>query len=111
MNNRYTASLMFLLALVTAQLAYSSGKDESAESASLLCKILDGNDALTQASEFSAKNRAVYISVDGSAEDAKKLCPVISSIVADNAMTFTEGWTVQVSTPGDDYKVAAVCPL
>lgn len=111
MRNTYTAGMLFLLTVFTPQCACSSAKDESADNASLLCKILDGNDALTQASEFSAQNRSVYISVDAAPEDAKKLCPVISAIVADNEMVFAQGWTVQVSSPGNDYKVAAVCPL
>ncbi|KOY00723.1 hypothetical protein [Pseudomonas nunensis] len=110
-RNTYTAGMCLLLTVLTASSAYSSAEDTSAEYASLLCKILDGNDALTQASEFSAENRSVYISVDASPEEAKKLCPVISAIVVDNEMEFAQGWTVQISSPGNDYKVAAVCPL
>jgi len=108
---KYPAGVLFLLTLVMAPVAWSSAEDPSAESASLLCKILDGNDALTQASEYSAEHRSVFISIDGTPEDASKFCPVIDGIVADNEMTFGEGWTVQITSPGNGDKVAAVCPL
>ncbi|UVM52677.1 hypothetical protein LOY38_11915 [Pseudomonas sp. B21-015] len=110
-RNKYAAGMFFLLTIVTAQCAYSGTTDESVENASLLCKILDGNDALTQASEFSSEDRSVYISVDGSPEEARKLCPVISAIVEDHDMTFAQGWTVQITSAGSGDEVVAICPL
>ena len=110
MRHKY-AGLFFLLAIVTAQYAYSGATDESAENASLLCKMLDGNDALTQASEFSSEDRSVNISVDSSPEEARKFCSEISAIVEYHDMAFAQGWTVQITTPGSDNEVAAICPL
>ncbi|MGE7963005.1 hypothetical protein ACQKPC_11605 [Pseudomonas sp. NPDC089918] len=110
-RHKYTTGLFFLLTIVTAQYAYSGTTDESVENASLLCKILDSNDALTQASEFSSEDRSVNISVDSSPEEASKLCPVISAIVEHHDMVFAQGWTVQITSSGSDYKVVAVCPL
>lgn len=110
-RNNYWAGLFVVLTIVTTPFACAEALDESAENASLLCKILDGNDALTQASEFSAEDRSVYISVESSAMDAKKLCRVISAIVVDNDMVFSQGWTVQISSAANDYEVAAVCSL
>ncbi|MGE8485268.1 MAG: hypothetical protein ACN6Q5_22040 [Pseudomonas sp.] len=110
-RNKFAAGMFCFLTIVTVQYAYSSATDESAENASLLCKILDGNDALTQASEFSAEDRTVNISVDRSPEEAKKLCPEISAIVEYHEMTFTHGWTVQITSPDSGYDVVAICPL
>ncbi|MFS2070854.1 hypothetical protein ACEN9D_19010 [Pseudomonas sp. CT11-2] len=112
-RNKYAAGLFFLLTIVAVQCAYSSGMDESVENASLLSKILDGNDTmnLTQASEYSAENRSVNIDVDHSPEEAKKLCSEISAIVEYHDLVFAPGWTVQMTTPSTDGAVIAVCPL
>ncbi|GID03460.1 hypothetical protein [Pseudomonas sp. 008] len=110
-RNKYAAGMLFLLTLVTAQSTYSGATDESIENASLLCKILDGNDALTQASEFSAEDRTVNISVDRSPEVAKKLYPEINAIVEYHDMTFAQGWAVQITSPGSGDDVVAICPL
>ena len=87
--------------------------DESVENASLLSKMLDGNDTmnLTQASEYSAEDRSVNIDVDHSPEEAKKLCSEISAIVEYHDLVFAPGWTVQMTTPRTDVEVIAVCPL
>lgn len=113
MRNKYAAGLFFLLTIVAVQCAYSIGMDESVENASLLSKILDGNDTmnLTQASEYSAENRSVNIDVDHSPEEAKKLCSEISAIVEYHDLVFAPGWTVQMTTPSTDGAVIAVCPL
>nr|WP_280639984.1 hypothetical protein [Pseudomonas sp. RGM2987] len=96
---------------MTVQAAHSSGVDESEESASTLCKILDGLDALTQASEFSAKSRTVNIVIDGSAADAKKLCPEINALVEQNELVFAKGWAVEIVSSRPDYSVIGTCPL
>ena len=113
MRNKYAAGLFFLLTIVAVQCAYSSGKDESVENASLLSKILDGSDTvvLTQACEYSIEDRSVNIDVDSSAEDAKKLCSEISAIVEYHDLVFAPGWTVQMTTPSTGVEVIAVCPL
>ncbi|WLI10621.1 MULTISPECIES: hypothetical protein [Pseudomonas] len=110
-RNKYAAGMFFLLTIATIQLAHAGATDKSVENASLLCKMLDGNDALTQASEFSAEDRSVNISVDSSPEEARELCPVISAIVEDHDMVFAQGWTVQISSAGNGYEVIAICPL
>jgi hypothetical protein len=109
-RNKYATGMFFLL-IMTAQCAYSSAIDESVENASLLCKMLDGNDALAQASEFSAEDRSVYISMDSSPEEARKFCPVISAMVEDHGMMFAQGWTVRITSSGSGSEVVAICPL
>lgn len=111
MKTHYAAILCFFLTLVTAQCSWAASTDESVESASVLTKILDGTDALSQASEFSAEDRAVYASVDGSPEDAKKFCSEINVIVEKYDLVFAEGWTVQLTSTDSDGQVMAVCPL
>lgn len=111
MTSKLVACALCLLSVLTVQAAYGSGVDESEESASTLCKILDGLDALTQASEFSAKSRTVNIVIDGSAEDAKKLCPEINSLVEQNELVFAKGWAVEIVSSNPDYSVIGTCPL
>ncbi|MGN8276737.1 hypothetical protein ACLEJQ_04955 [Pseudomonas sp. SMV71] len=111
MTSKLVACALCLLSVLTVQTAYSSAVDESEESASTLCRILDGLDALTQASEFSAKSRTVNIVIDGSAEDAQKLCPQISALVEQNELVFAKGWAVQISSSSPDYSVIGTCPL
>ncbi|NUT90005.1 hypothetical protein HNO91_26580 [Pseudomonas corrugata] len=110
-RNRFIAGAFFLLMAMTAQSAYSSGGDESEENASLLCKMLDGLDALTQASEFSAEHRTVNIVIDGSSEDANKLCPEILALVEQNELVFAQGWAVEIISSSPDYGVIGTCPL
>jgi hypothetical protein len=110
-KNRLIAGAFFLLMAMTVQSAYSSGVNESEENASLLCKILDGMDALTQASEFSAENRTVNIVIDGTSEDASQLCPQILALVEENELVFTQGWAVEISSSSPDYAVIGTCPL
>ena len=111
MRNKLLARAFCLLAGVISQCAYSSGSDPSAENAALLSKILDGNDALTQASEFSAEQRTVNIAIDGTEEDAKKFCPQISAIVEQHGLSFSKGWVVVISSPSADYEITNTCPL
>lgn len=111
MNTRYAAALCFFLTMVTAQYTCAAATDESAKSALLLTQILDGTDALTQASDFSAENRTVSAVVDGSPEDAKKFCSDISAIVEKYELVFSEGWTAQLMSTDSDGQVMAVCPL
>lgn len=110
MTSKLVACALCLVSVLAVQAAYG-GVDESEESASTLCKILDGLDALTQASEFSAKSRTVNIVIDGSAEDAKKLCPQINALVEQNELVFAEGWVVEISSSSPDYSVIGTCPL
>ena len=110
-RNRFIAGAFFLLMAMIVQPAYSSGGDESEESASLLCKLLDGMDALTQASEFSVEHRTVNIVIDGSSEDANKLCPEILALVEQNELVFDQGWTVEIISSNPDYAVIGACPL
>lgn len=111
MTSKLVACALCLVSALTVQAVYSSGVDESEESASTLCKILDGLDALTQASEFSAKSRTVNIVIDGSGEDAKKLCPEISTLVEQNELVFAKGWAVEIVSSSPDYSVIGTCPL
>ncbi|UZE22058.1 hypothetical protein LOY67_18615 [Pseudomonas sp. B21-056] len=110
-RNRFITGAFFLLMAMIVQPAYSSGGDETEESASLLCKLLDGMDALTQASEFSVEHRTVNIVIDGSSEDARNLCPEISAMVEEQALVFSEGWVVEIVSSKPDYQVIGTCPL
>ncbi len=111
MRNRFVIGGFFLLMAMTAQSAYSRGVDKSEENAELLSRILDGNDALNQASEFSTEHRTVNISIDGSEEDAKKFCSQISAIVEQHGLSFSKGWVVVIASPSADYEITNTCPL
>ncbi|MCE0459891.1 MULTISPECIES: hypothetical protein [Pseudomonas] len=111
MKGKVVAGTCCLLIALAAPFAYGSAADESEESASTLCKILDGLDALTQACEFSTKNRTVNIVIDGAPTDAEKLCPEINALVEQNDLAFTEGWAVEIVSSRPDYAVIGTCPL
>lgn len=111
MRSKFLVRTFCLLVAATSPFAYSSGSDKSAESAALLSKILDGNDALTQASEFSVEHRTVSIAIDGSEEDAKQFCPQIDAIVEQHGLSFSEGWVVEIASPSADYEITTSCPL
>lgn len=111
MKGKVVAGTCCLLIALAAPFAYGSAADESEESASTLCKILDGLDALTQACEFSTKNRTVNIVIDGAPMDAEKLCPEINALVEQNDLAFTEGWAVEIVSSRPDYAVIGTCPL
>jgi len=110
-RGKVVAGTCCLLIALAAQFAHGSAVDESEESASTLCKVLDGLDALTQASEFSAKNRTVNIVIDGTPKDAEKLCPEIDALVEQNDLVFAKGWAVEIVSSRPDFAVIGTCPL
>lgn len=111
MRGKVVAGTCCLLVALAAQFAYGRAVDESEESASTLCKVLDGLDALTQACEFSTKNRTVNIVIDGAPKAAEKLCPEINALVEQNDLAFTESWAVEIVSSRPDYAVIGTCPL
>ncbi|WP_238965115.1 hypothetical protein [Pseudomonas sp. AF32] len=111
MRGKAVAGTCCLLVALVAQFAHGRAVDESEESASTLCKVLDGLDALTQACEFSTKNRTVNIVIDGVPKNAEKLCPEIDALVEQNDLAFTESWAVEIVSSRPDYAVIGTCPL
>ncbi|NHC51492.1 hypothetical protein [Pseudomonas sp. AU8050] len=106
-----TGGWLVLTAALLSGTVFAAGGDQSVDNAFTLCRMLDSTNMLSEPCDVSGWGSSVDISVDMTAQEARKLCPSIKNMLTKNNMTFDKRWTMKVKSPYSGDKAIATCQL